>query len=280
MGHLSMRTLAILGLCLASLGWSSWARAATPGDESRARAAQRACLMGDPGKGVELLTDLYLDTRDPTHIYNQGRCFEMNRRYEEAIGRFREYMVKAKNLTEEEKADTEKHIKACQSYRATPDAKPSQPPAAASQPPSAAPAEPAVAQGGLATGTVETPRPAPVATIQQPPVPPAHHPGAALRTAGLVTGAIGVAALAAGVLLNLKVNSMSSDLEQRYNYSPAVDSRRKDYKTAAWLSYGVGAAGLAGGALLYFFGWRKGSGTLVGPAVAPGMAGAFAAGIF
>ena len=147
-----MRTFAILGVSLLWIGWGSQVHAAAPRPESRARAAQRACLTGDPAKGVEILTDLYLDTHDPTHIYNQGRCFEMNRLYEDAIGRFREYMVKARKLTKEEKADTEKHIATCQSYLqsqkpeasqtpAPPLPKPDAPPEAPEKPtPTAAPA--------------------------------------------------------------------------------------------------------------------------------------------
>jgi opacity protein-like surface antigen len=86
------------------------------GKEDQERMAKKACLTGDITKGVEILTDLFIDTNDPTYIYNQGRCFEQNRRYEDAIARFREYLIKAKNANAEERADTEKHIADCQSY--------------------------------------------------------------------------------------------------------------------------------------------------------------------
>jgi hypothetical protein len=122
--------------------------------------------------------------------------------------------------------------------------------------------------------------PAPTATIQQAAPVPADRKGSGLRTAGLVTGAVGGAALVAGVILNLKVNSMSSDLEKQYNYDPSADSTRKGYKTAGWVSYGVGATCLVGGAILYYFGWRKGSAVSVGPAIEPSMAGAILTGAF
>jgi hypothetical protein len=70
----------------------------------------------------------------------------------------------------------------------------------------------------------------------------------------LVTAAVGGAALVAGLLLNLKVNSMSEELEQRNKYSEARDSSRKTYKTMSVISYGVGAACVATGAVLYLLG--------------------------
>jgi tetratricopeptide (TPR) repeat protein len=85
-----------------------------PAKESKERAAKKACLTGDPVKGVELLTDLFIDTNDPTYIFNQGRCYEQSNRYEEAIGRFREYLRKAKSAPAAERAEAEKHIADCQ----------------------------------------------------------------------------------------------------------------------------------------------------------------------
>jgi len=89
---------------------------ARAGDGAQERAAKKACLIGDVAKGVEILTDLFIDTNDPTYIFNQGRCFEQNRRYEDAIARFREYLIKDKKASADERADAEKHIVDCQSY--------------------------------------------------------------------------------------------------------------------------------------------------------------------
>ena len=108
-----MRPAIVLAASLPLLLFSLAARA---GDEVRERAAKKACLIGDTAKGVEILADLFIDTNDPVYIFNQGRCFEQNRLYEDAIARFREFLVKAKNLDPEVKADAEQHIAACQSY--------------------------------------------------------------------------------------------------------------------------------------------------------------------
>ena len=67
--------------------------------DSKQRAAKRACLVGDVDKGVGILADLYVDTNDPTYLFNQGRCFEQNGKYDQAVLRFKEYLLKAKNLS-------------------------------------------------------------------------------------------------------------------------------------------------------------------------------------
>jgi hypothetical protein len=84
------------------------------GLDSKERAAKKACLNGDSAKGVSILTDLYVDTNDATYIFNQGRCLEQNSRYKDAIARFREYLRKAGDQTEAERAAVQKHIDDCE----------------------------------------------------------------------------------------------------------------------------------------------------------------------
>ena len=43
--------------------------------EAQEKAAKKACITGDYRKGVEILADLYVESNDPTYVYNQGRCF-------------------------------------------------------------------------------------------------------------------------------------------------------------------------------------------------------------
>jgi TolA-binding protein len=95
---------------------------------AKERAARKACLSGNVDKGAEILSDLYLDYKDPTHIYNLGRCYEQNHRYEDAVSRFREYLLKAPNLTDADRAETEKHIATCMAYLGKPESpQPTQP---------------------------------------------------------------------------------------------------------------------------------------------------------
>lgn len=248
-----------------------------------ANAAKKACLTGDTAKGIDILADLYLATNDPTHIYNQGRCLEQNRKYADAVGRFREFLVKATDASEAVKNEARKHIADCQSYlrtdeertfgRATPEPyHPSTGGTGPSQPVAATAPEPPIST---------TPRePTGVVSVDQPSV--AGKEGAGLRSMGVAAIAVGAASLIAGVALNLKANSLSSDLEKTY-YDPSTDSTRKTYRTLAWIGYGAGATCIAGGAVLYYLGWHKGnpdSSMAIAPTVAPGMAGAILSGAF
>ena len=203
--------------------------------EAKERAARMACLSGDSAKGVAILSELFVDTKNPTHIYNQGRCFEQNRRYEDAIARFQEYLRAAKKLGKEERAEAQKHIDDCRGLLA---GQPSQPPVAM---PTPAPT-PALAPQPLSA----TPVLAATPMVVQPSNPQlANEPGSGLRTAGIVTVAVGGAALIAGVILNLKVNNMASDLQKIDGYSTSKESDRKTYETLGWVGYGVGAGCVA-----------------------------------
>ena len=82
--------------------------------DGQERAARTACLAGDYAKGITILSELFVASNDPNFIYNQGRCYEQNRRYEDAIARFQEYLRVAQRLTKANRADAQKHITSCQ----------------------------------------------------------------------------------------------------------------------------------------------------------------------
>jgi hypothetical protein len=226
--------------------------AARAGDvDDKERTARTACLSGDFAKGVALLSELFVDSKNPTFIYNQGRCFEQSRRYEDAIGRFQEYLRAGRNLTDEEKADANQHIADCQ----------------------------ALLDKQLGRQAVV---PMPVETDVSGAPPPAHPPvesGRGLRIAGIAVAATGGAALVTGLVLNLKVNSMASDMEKFDSYTRGKESDRKTYQTLGWVGYGVGATCVATGAILYVLGLRSGS---PAPTVslAPGQAAVAWQGVF
>jgi hypothetical protein len=121
--------------------------------------------------------------------------------------------------------------------------------------------------------------------IQQVQQQPASTPGSGLRTAGVVTASVGGAALIAGVILNLKVNSMAGSMETTPGgYTPSKESNRKTYQTLGWVGYGAGAACVATGAVLYILGLKSGPSSSASlafvPAFAPGQAGAVLKGAF
>jgi tetratricopeptide (TPR) repeat protein len=227
----------------------------------RERAAKKACALGDFQKGAEILTDLLLETNDSTYIYNQARCYQQNNRWDQAISRFREYLRKAKDLSESDRSDTERQISDCEaSLGKTSQVAP--PPAAV--PPLPAPVVPVEAQPSQPEATTPV--------VSSKPTPPSEDgtQGKGLRTAGIVCAIVGVAAVGTGVGLAVKTQSISSD-EQKYGPTQAKEDQRKRLETLGWVGYGVGAAAIATGVILYVAGWPTSSSNNVAllPVVAP-----------
>ena len=265
-----MSRLGILVALLSILLAPSLAQATSR--EVNERAARKACL-----------SDLFLDTKDATYIFNEARCFEQNNRCEEAIGPFREYLRKAQGLTAAERADTEKHIADCQALLgaktspagdgasvstpkteaavvAAPSATPS-PPLVAALPPTAAPDQFAVAPATQAT-----------------------HPGRGLRIAGLVLGGIGVASVGTAIYYYTRARSYSDKVSGQPVANPSDLSAGRHAETMQWVFYGAGAAAFATGTLLYVLGWQPSEGGRavagVAPLMGPGVAGISAQGAF
>jgi hypothetical protein len=97
-----------------------------------------------------------------------------------------------------------------------------------------------------------------------------------------LTASVGGAALIAGIILNYESNSLATDLKKTDGYTPGKESDRKNYETFSWVGYGVGAACVAAGAILYIVGSRSASDPSVAfvPAFAPDYAGAIVKGAF
>lgn len=208
--------------------------------------ARKDCLDGNYSDGVALLTKLFISTKDPTYIFNQGRCLEQNRRYEDAIVRFQEYLRTGRDkLDASDKSEAEQHIKDCREMIAQERGTAPPPAVAQSIPaPTVAP-KPAPA---------ETPEPSPVVVQPAPEKVPANS-GSGLRIGGIVVASVGIAAAAAGVVFNLKANST---VDNMYTVKDGYtkDSDRKTYTTLAWVGYGVGAACIVTGAILYGVGLK------------------------
>jgi hypothetical protein len=249
------------------------ARAVQAGSaDAKERRARTACLAGDYADGVRLLSELFVTTMNATFIYNQGRCFEQNRRYEDAIGRFQEYLRAGNKLTKAEKAGTQKHIDDCKELLASERVQ-AAPVALAAHPPVLAP--PVATAAVVTAPTFPTPQPNPRSPSSA---------GSGLRTAGILTASVGGAALVAGIVLNYKSNSLATDLKKTDGYTPGKESDRKSYQTFSWVGYGVGAACVAAGAVLYVLGSSSQSANEPSvafvPAFAPDFAGAIAKGAF
>jgi hypothetical protein len=72
--------------------------------------------------------------------------------------------------------------------------------------------------------------------------------------AGIVVGAVGVAAVVAGSLMSVKTHSLVDDMLSN-GYDPNKESSRKTYETMGWVSFGVGTAAIVAGATMYYLGW-------------------------
>jgi hypothetical protein len=274
MSSLNKRSRCVLGnriaLCL-FVTLLATPKAWAAGRASKERTARKACLSGNADKGVGILSDLYLDSMDTTYIYNQGRCYEQNHRWEDALARFLEYLRKTPDLEESKKTETEKHIADCQAFLGK-----NEPPRAPSAEVEKVTPHPSVTQNP--PPSVYAP-PTPV-TVEQTPAQPTPPARSGLRTAGVITAGLGGAALITAVILNVKVNSMSSSLEQKW--AQDTDSSRRTYKTVGWVAYGAGGACLAAGAVLYFLGLQNSSSqsVTIAPSVASGQIGALLGGSF
>lgn len=249
--------------------------AAAASRQAKERLARKACLNGDYAKGVEILSDLFVDTKNPTYIFNQGRCLEQNRRYEDAVARFEEYLrVADTTLSSDDRAAADKHIAECK------DKLPKDQPDSPLQPTAQPTTYP------IPTPTPETPPPDAVVEVPPPPPPPAPPRRRwGLVTAGIITGAVGVAGVTTGIIFNVKANDAAKELETKVGAYPAKSDDEKTFKTVAWIGYGVGAACVATGAVLIAVGAVKtkpksSTGVALVPALGPDRVGALLTGAF
>jgi tetratricopeptide (TPR) repeat protein len=220
---------------------------------AKEKAAKKACATGDYQKGVDILADLLVDTNDTVYIYNQGRCYQQSNRWEQAISRFREYLRKAKHLSEGDRADTQRQIDECQESMNQANAMLPPPMPTAPPPPVVAP----------------VPAPEPPQVQSKPVAPPDDSRGKGLRVAGIIAASVGVAAIGTGIGLALKANSLETS-----TYSKSREDDRSSLKTWSLVSYGVGGAAIATGAILYIIGWPNQSSSNVAFIPALGPAGA------
>jgi tetratricopeptide (TPR) repeat protein len=240
-------------------------RQARSNRRSQEKAARKACLTGDYTSGVAILADLFIEYRDPTYVFNQGRCLEQSSRYKEAIARFEEYLRISADPADQ--AAAQKHIEDCKAK--LPDEDRAQ---AVAPQPMVQPIPPAAPTAQI----VEKPKGEP-----EPP-----KTGKRLLIAGIVTGGVGAAAVIAGVAFNVKANGLVDEMEGKVDaYTSSKNSSQQTYQTLAWVGYGVGAACIATGAVLTVVGAsRRGSSARTDvalvPALGPGRAGVLLRGGF
>jgi hypothetical protein len=260
-------------LCAAlALGRLASAQPASPAPDDRAKAAEAAALydegkrhfdIGEYAQAIASWKQSYLRSSAPLLLFNiaqayrlSGNCAQANRFYLN----YRRVEKRPKNQAELDKA-----MARCAGVEpATGDAsEPPAPPTAgtAASPPRAAPA-PASVTGSSAPGTA--------------PAPPVGSSGRGLRITGIVTGAVGIAALAAGGLYAVAASQDGDTVAgSRFGtqYTGDVASTDRSGKTAASRAQGLVGVGVAlavAGGVMWYVGHRRAA--QVDVAIAPGHA--------
>jgi hypothetical protein len=224
---------------------------------AKERAAKKACLTGEADAGVALLADLYVDTNDANHIFNQGRCLEQVGRCSDAIIRFREYLRKTKDAGAVSDGRAERHIADCEDILKK--AKGGDGPAIASSAPQQDAAAASAGDRGADSPRISQGIREPRTLNSVKTSLPQTTPGRGLRVAGAVTFGVGVASVATGLGLALAANQLASQLEASpSSYERSKENTRASYATASTVGYAAGAVCIAGGAILYYLGWKNG----------------------
>jgi hypothetical protein len=259
------------------------------------QAAREECDAGQLEAGIKLFAKLYEKTGKTKYIFFQGRCYQKNDKPRDALEQFEKYVARTKRMQPEDQAKVDKNIAECRAaiaederrleemrrQKEAEDAVAGRPGTTATDTPAPGP-EPSPDSPGP-VGPALPPQPL-VETVALQPQPTAEtaRPGSGLRTAGIVVGATGVAAVGAGIVLGLASASIRDQITSdaaKGSYDRANDDRGRLYSRLQWVGYGVGAAAISSGVVLYYLGYRAGTAGQpqtalhVVPTVSPGEAG-------
>ncbi|MBN2573821.1 MAG: tetratricopeptide repeat protein [Deltaproteobacteria bacterium] len=286
------------------------ARAADASTEKARQHFLKGQQFFDVGRWDEAAAEFeqaYAARNDPVFIYNMAQAYRRKGDAKHALELYKNYLIKAPRSPQ--RAEVEERIatlqqqveeaeRAARGTASGPAHAPSQvPPAVLSSGPAEPPAAPPpsspspemVASPPPAPAAAPVSAPEPVAAseaalAQAPTSPPSlpSTPGKGLRIGGIVCGAAGLAAVGAGFFFSLETDDYSSTVERAPIFNPNFDDRGKLYQTLQWVGYGLGAALVATGAVLYGLGVsaRNAPAVAIAPAVLPGGAGLGAKGAF
>jgi hypothetical protein len=223
------------------------ARAEEAGQDPRVHEAKAACVSGDFQRGVQLLAELYLASSDPIWIFDQARCYQQNAQPTLALSRFQEFLRKSQGAPDEDIRDAQTYIAEIEAQQ----------------------------RGQSATsGTTNT------LTLSKQNQATQPESGRGLRYTGVGVGILGVTALATGVVFSVLVRQTQNSVENQTKNDVAplstIDGKLADghrYETLQWISYGVGAAAVVAGSVLYWTGATSAAG-------GPRMSSTFVAPVF
>jgi hypothetical protein len=254
------------------------------------KAAREECNAGQLEAGIKLFDKLYAKTGKTKYIFFKGRCYQKNDKPRDALEQFEKYVAQTKRMQPEDQATADKNMAECRAAIAEDERREDE--RRIEEIRRKKEAEDA-GVGGPGPTLPDTPVVGPVPV--GPPQPPVEmvvlqpqataetaRPGSGLRTAGIVVGATGVAAVGAGIVLGLASASIRDQITSdaaKGSYDRAKDDRGRLYSRLQWVGYGVGAAAISSGVVLYYLGYRAGAAAQPGvafqvvPTVSPDEAG-------
>ena len=271
----AMRRTTALFVVLLGLGHVAGAQ---PAADDRATTDEAARLydegkrhfdIGDYAQAIASWKQAYLRSSAPLLLFNIAQAYRLSNNCAQANRFYLNYRRSEQHPNNQ--AELDKAMARCAGVEpATGDT---------AEPPAPTPSTPAPAPTGAPAPTVGTPTPTSGAPAAGPTTgaPPAPDPGGTWRTAGLITGAVGAAALVVGGVYANQAREASntvSDARTGTPYTGDVASADRSGKTAASRAKGLLGAGavlaVAGGAMWYV-GHRRG-GAQVDVAITPGHA--------
>jgi tetratricopeptide (TPR) repeat protein len=236
--------LGILALALTS-AFARPGQAQTRGKQSAEAHYQKgmkAYTLGRFPEAIEEFEKAYELRSEPIFLYNIAQSHRQNDSPQQAAFFYRRYLEaepQAKN-----RPDIEKRIQEMEAL------------ANAKTEPAAAPGQvaPPVAQPVVPPFPVAPvqPQPAPMTQMQTLP-PPVSSTGSGLRIAGITVGAVGVAGVVTGIFLGLHANSLYDESTSGI-YNDDKYQSSKTFRTMEWVSFGLGAAAVVTGGVLYYLG--------------------------
>ncbi|MDB4964837.1 MAG: hypothetical protein JWN44_526 [Myxococcales bacterium] len=221
--------------------------------------------LGEFKSAVDEFKQAYALSKAPGLLFNLAQASRLAKDYEPALHFYRSYLrvrPDAPNRDDVERRITELEPIVEAHRRAEVDRPPTPAPRAVTPPPTVPDQTPGKSADRSADTTAETtPETTRASDAPLRPMPPG---GKKERVAGLVIGAVGVAALGAGIGLGVASldaqNSLSKLATSMGSWSPAeanLYQLGQQEATAATAMYVVGGAALATGVILYIVGVRK-----------------------
>ena len=251
------------------------AQAGESEDKASARAHfERAARLYEVKEFTDALAEFkaaYVAKPDPAFLFNIAQCHRNLGHAEEAVTFYRRFLQHAP-ANDPNRAQVETLLR-----RAQDDAvfKEDMEASASSAGVSTAALDSPFASDDVSVATPQ-PVPAPAPVERAPARSPKHarpelaravdraDDGYALRVAGMVCGAAGIASIGAGIYFYTRARHYSDVVSNDPNHTAADVTSGQNAETAQWVFYGVGAATIVAGGVLSWFGW-----TSVHPVVTP-----------